>query len=117
MCENKINNIEDIIQNIQNEPEETEKMIFFCDPILVNLKEVENLTLNKQEFNRGLKDSSYISGFYTGLINVGFDHEYAINLILTKMHSDMNIEMAKINANSNVEVSKNTPMVLEKQQV
>lgn len=106
-------------KNEQNELQELEQkiLIMFAEPVLVDRKNIEDLTFDRVDFNKGLKDSSYISGFYTGLVNSGWDQECAMNYLMAKLSHEIGLEIAKINASSNIEVSKNTPMVLEKQNV
>jgi hypothetical protein len=105
-----------LINDFKSEPE-YEQLTMFCEPIYINTENVEELELDKDEFNKGLKESSYIAGFVTGLINSGWDLDSSINYLFAKLNSSMNIDISNINAKANIETSKNQNIVIEKQQI
>jgi len=85
-------------------------VMMFFEPLEVstdNLAEDVNIQFDKDEFVRGLKDSSYFAGMYTGLINVGFSMEDSVALIFNRMNIENNISVSKISADSSIEVSRN----------
>jgi len=95
----------------------TSEVILFFEPLEIsneNLVEDSNIQLDSDEFKRGLKDSSYLSGFYTGLINSGISMDDSITLILNKMNVDHSVQITNINANSSIEASKNATILKEK---
>jgi len=84
-------------------------MVIFCEPLFIsteNLAEDVGIQFDKTEFVRGLKDSSYFAGMYTGLINAGFSVEDSVATIFNKMNIENNIKVSEISANSSIEVSK-----------
>ena len=92
-------------------------MILFFEPLEINtsnLSENTNIQLDKNEFMRGLKDSSYVSGIYTGLLNSGISVEDAVEIVIGKLNIEHSLEVAKINANASIESSKNALMIKEK---
>jgi hypothetical protein len=108
----------DINQNSQNIQEpEYEQLTMFCEPIYLDTENVEDLQLDKIEFEKGLKEVSYLSGMVTGLINIGIPLEEAINYLYARLNSDMNIKIAEINCKASIESSKNTSIIMDKQQV
>jgi len=119
MCDNcKDNNLESTELPETESPLSSEQdLIIFCEPIMISTENIENDTtiqLDKDEFNRGLKDASYFSGMYTGLINSGMSMEDSVALIFNFMNINHNIETTKITAKANIEVSKNSLTLKEK---
>lgn len=103
---------------IASTPSSDSDVIMFFDPLDIgtdNLAEDINIQLDRDEFIKGLKDVSRVCGMYTGLLNAGWSLEDSVAYIFNKMNVDHNIEVAKINANSNVEVSKNASMIKDKE--
>jgi len=95
----------------------TSEVILFFEPLEIttdNLTEDNNIQLDSDEFKKGLKDSSYYSGFYTGLINSGISMDDSITLILNKMNVDHSVQITNINANASIEASKNATILKEK---
>jgi len=97
-------------------PSSDSDVIMFCEPLLISTDNLaENVQLDKDEFIRGLKDSSYFAGMYTGLINSGMSMEDTVALIFNFMNVNHNIKTTEISANANIEVSKNVAMSKEKE--
>jgi len=92
------------------------EQIFYCEPFILDTDNLEDdsVQLDKDEFVRGLKDASHACGMYTALINSGFSVEDAVSYVFNFMNVSHNIETAKINANSSIEVSKNVAISKEK---
>ena len=90
------------------------ELVMFFDPLEIsteNLAEDVNIQFNKSEFIKGLTDSSYFAGLYTGLMNSAFSQEDAIALIFNKMNIENNIRVSEISANASIEVSKHVANV------
>ena len=97
-------------------PSSDSDVIMFCEPLLISTDNLaEDIQLDKDEFIRGLKDASYFSGMYTGLINSGMSMEDTVALIFNFMNVNHNIKTTEISANANIEVSKNVAMSKEKE--
>ena len=83
--------------------------ITYFDPLEIstdNLAEDVNIQYNKDEFIRGLKDSSYACGMYTGLLNSSWSTEDAVSYVFNRMNIENNIRISEISANASIEVSK-----------
>lgn len=87
----------------------------FNDLLINNIIEIDKSNLKKlnyniSEFQKGIDSMSDICGKITALVNTGVSPDAALNYIteitINKEASDMNIEISKINANSNIEASK-----------
>lgn len=96
---------------------ECEQLTIFCEPIFINTENVGELQFDKEEFNKGLLEASYIAGVFTGLINCGFDHDSATNYLFAKLNCEMNIKISKNNTNAQIEASKNQSFLVEKTQI
>jgi hypothetical protein len=66
------------------------------------------------EFDRGIKEASYIAGVVTALLNAGVTEGFALDYILNKETIKHNLETAKINKDMHVEISKNHKAAEEK---
>jgi len=66
------------------------------------------------EFYKGIKDASYLSGHITALLNAGLTEGFVLDYLLNQMNVKHNLEVAKINANMNIEMSKHAKATQEK---
>jgi len=71
-------------------------------PFLMELEDYD-----VEEFKRGIHESSYLAGKITAILNAGFSESSALDLILSMETVKHNIEVAKLNKEMNVEMSKN----------
>lgn len=69
---------------------------------------------DEDEFHRGIHDSSYLSGVITALLNTGVTEDFVINYLLNDETIKHNIEVAKINKETNIEVAKQQKVTQEK---
>jgi hypothetical protein len=97
--------------------ETAEDIITFYDPLNIPIDNLSESEYDKEQFKRGLSDSSYQAGIFTGLINAGIGYRDAIDYIFTKMSFDMNIKVAEINGKATIEAAKNSTVAIEKQQI
>lgn len=74
--------------------------------------EVEQYDLD--EFDRGIKETSYIAGKITALFNAGLSEGSVLEYLLSTESINHNIKVAKINKEMNVEMSKNHKATQEK---
>ena len=70
-----------------------------------------------EEFKRGVKETSYISGVITALFNAGFSEASVLDFILNKETIKHNLETAKINKDMSIEISKNQRIMAEKNEL
>jgi hypothetical protein len=94
--------------------EQFQEETYVTSPVELEMSDVEFLDINQNEFAKGINEASYISGYYTALVNSGMSLEFAQNYLLNVLACNMSIEIAKINAQSNVDVSKHQQIVMEK---
>lgn len=126
MCDNcnkniEIDETEDIeltseqLEGILGQTKDSETPIYYTEPILFDTENLIDVSkFDKEEFIKGIKEASYTAGFYTALVNSGMSNIDAMNFILSKNSFDTNIQMNKVNAESNIEVSKNQSIMIEK---
>lgn len=69
---------------------------------------------DEKEFQKGIDDTSYIAGVITALLNTGVDQGFVLDYLLNKETVKHNLEVAKINKDMNVEMSKFTKAVQDK---
>lgn len=67
-----------------------------------------------EQFDKGIKDTSYLAGQITALLNAGLSEGTVLDLLLSKDTIAHNIEIAKINKEMNLEVSKNAKAASDK---
>jgi len=95
---------------------ESDTPMILCDPLSISTENLaEDLEFDALEFKRGLRDSSYFSGMYTGYINAGIPVEDCISLIIGQLNLEMNVKLSEITAETNIEVSKIKSIEVEKQ--
>lgn len=88
--------------------------ITYVEPLLLDTTNLgEDISYDKETFNKGLKDGSYLAGLYTALINSGMSNIDAINTLQLQMSADMNIKLTESNNIANIEASKNTSLKME----
>jgi hypothetical protein len=68
---------------------------------------IKNSGLCEEKFKKGLEDMSYEAGRISTLLKVGISTSDAIAYILTEKTMINNIDVAKINQTTSIEVSKN----------
>jgi hypothetical protein len=78
-------------------------------PIELDLDEFD-----AEDFQRGIKDTSYIAGVITAFLNTGVSESFVLDYLLSKDSIDHNIKVAEINKSMNVEMSKNAKLAQEK---
>lgn len=66
------------------------------------------------EFHKGIHEGSYLAGYITSLLNVGVSESFVLDLLMNKETIKHNIEVAKINKEMNIEMSKNQKATQEK---
>lgn len=104
--------VEGVLESIETTDADTP--IYYTDPLLVESDALDGVGFDKEEFQRGLKDSSYYAGMYSGYLSVGMSNIDAYALVISDLQKKMSIETSQINANATIEASKNQMAVLEK---
>jgi hypothetical protein len=67
-----------------------------------------------KEFQRGIHEISYVCGQITALFNAGLSESSVLDYLLSTQTIKHNIDVAKINKEMNVEMSKNQKATQEK---
>ena len=103
--------------SLSTSPTQSSDVILFFEPLEINTSNLAENTiqLDNEEFMRGLKDSSYVCGMYTGLLNSGISVEDAIEIVIGKLNIEHSLEVVKINASASIECSKYATLVKEKE--
>jgi hypothetical protein len=66
------------------------------------------------EFHKGLKDTSYLAGVITAMLNAGVDQGFVLDYLLNKETIKHNIKAAEVNKEMNIEISKNAKTASDK---
>lgn len=72
---------------------------------------------HQEEFRRGIKDASWIAGFYTTCKNAGMYGSDIVNILINRETIAHNLEANEITSKMNIEISKNQAINLEKNQL
>jgi hypothetical protein len=67
-----------------------------------------------KEFQRGIHETSYVCGQITALFNAGLSESSVLDYLLSTQTIKHNIDVAKLNKETNIEVSKNQKASQEK---
>ncbi len=115
MCEACKN--EEIHETEQNEVELENRDIecMFFEPLQISTDSLVDIEgYNSEEFQKGIKKASEECGIFTAYLGVGMTNVQAYELILTKLSLEHAQEIAKMNNNTAIEVSKNQSIILDK---
>jgi hypothetical protein len=66
-----------------------------------------------KQFYQGIKDTSHIAGVITALLNAGVSESFVLDYLLSKDTIAHNLEVARINKETNVEVAKHAKLKQE----
>jgi hypothetical protein len=69
------------------------------------------------KFNDGISEYSFLAGAITALANAGIHPSEALGFIINRETAEHNLKIANINKEMNIEVSKNTQINIEKNQM
>lgn len=104
------------VQLTEIQTTESDSPLILCDPMAISTDNLaEDIEFDVAEFKRGLKDSSYFAGMYTGYINAGIPVDDCVSLMIGKLNLEMNVQLSEITAKTNIEVSKYKSIEVEKQ--
>jgi hypothetical protein len=76
--------------------------------------EIELEQYDLEGFDKGIKDTSYTVGVITALFNAGFSESSVLDYLLSTETIKHNLEVAKINKETSIEMSKNQKAAQEK---
>lgn len=84
------------------------------DPIMIGTDNLDEVCFNKNEFQRGLDEISYVCGMLTGLMNIGLNSVDALNYLVNIKVLENNIKVSEINKEASIDVAKETSLQIEK---
>lgn len=121
MCDKCENNKPELelateLSELKSSPPSLDEPFLFAPPLEISTENLaEDIEFDADDFHRGLKDASYTCGMYTALVNAGIPLEDAMAFIFNDMSMRMNIKIAEITANANIESSKNVSIMKDKE--
>lgn len=83
----------------------------------IDLDNVNGSSLDKKQFKNGIESVSYICGQYSALRGVGVDGSSCVDIIVSLLSSEHNIEMQRMTCDNNIEISKIQQVQMEKAQL
>lgn len=113
MEDKNINANLDKCENEESVPEER----VYSNPVFLDSDNVENKQFDSDNFQKGVEDFSYYAGAFSTLVSSGLSNVEAMELIITKISSDMNIKMTEISSKATIESAKNQSELIEKTQI
>lgn len=90
-------------------PKNESESVYFANPYIVGWG-----LYNKEAFKKGINNVSEICGMYSAFISDGMSVDDAMALIINMQNINMNIELAKINKETQIEVAKNQVILNDK---
>jgi hypothetical protein len=76
--------------------------------------EIDLSDYDVEEFKRGIKETSYLAGVITAILNTGVSESFVLDYLLSKETIAHNLKTAEINKEMNIEISKNHKAAAEK---
>lgn len=123
MCEEKKElelNEEDAIENLPKEQliELVYNLLYQKDKeIQIGTDELETVSIDKNEFKKGVKSVSSICGSLSALMSIGVDLQSAIELVLNERNISYNLESLEISNKSNERVANIQNIKVEQNQI
>lgn len=90
-------------------PEGFEMQEYMFDPISMGIEDYD-----QDEFTKGIKNGSYVAGLITALKNTGLTFEQCMDYVLNEQTIKFNLEVTKMNTEMNIEMSKNQAIQVDK---
>lgn len=78
---------------------------------VISKENIEGVEYDKKEFQKGLKDISYVCGMITGLMNIGVRAVDALNYVINEHTFDNSIEINKLL--NELELNKTKVLMIE----
>lgn len=85
--------------------------------IQIGTDELETISIDKNEFKKGVKSVSSICGSLSALMSVGVDLQSAIELVLNERNISYNLESLEISNKSNERVANIQNIKVEQNQI
>ena len=125
-CENNINENEELEQeNMSLEDMDKEQLLDIVYSLLeqkdkeidINVDDLNDITIDKSEFKKGIKQYSAIAGAFTVLNSVGYPKDLIHEMILNDRTISHNQQLQQMNNESSKEIAKIQEVKIEQSQI
>ena len=125
-CENNINKNEELEQeNMSLEDMDKEQLLDIVYSLLeqkdkeidINVDNLDGITIDKNEFKKGIKQYSAIAGAFTVLNSVGYPKDLIHEFLINRETIDYQLSLNKQTCESNKEIAKITQVKIEQAQI
>lgn len=125
-CENNINKNEELEQeNMSLEDMDKEQLLDIVYSLLeqkdkeidINVDNLDGITIDKNEFKKGIKQYSAIAGAFTVLNSVGYPKDLIHEMILNDRTISHNQQLQQMNNESSEKIAKIQEVKIEQAQI
>ena len=125
-CENNINKNEELEQeNMSLEDMDKEQLLDIVYSLLeqkdkeidINVDNLDGITIDKNEFKKGIKQYSAIAGAFTVLNSVGYPKDLIHEMILNDRTISHNQQLQQMNNESSEKIAKIQEVKMEQAQI
>ena len=125
-CENNINKNEELEQeNMSLEDMDKEQLLDIVYSLLeqkdkeidINVDNLDGITIDKNEFKKGIKQYSAIAGAFTVLNSVGYPKDLIHEMILNDRTIQHNKQLQQMNNESSEKIAKIQEVKIEQSQI
>ena len=125
-CENNINKNEELEQeNVSLEDMDKEQLLDIVYSLLeqkekeidINVDNLDDITIDKSEFKKGIKQYSSIAGAFTVLNSVGYPKDLIHEMILNDKTIQHNQQLQQMNNESSEKIAKIQEVKIEQTQI
>ena len=125
-CENNINKNEELEQeNMSLEDMDKEQLLDIVYSLLeqkdkeidINVDNLDGITIDKNEFKKGIKQYSAIAGAFSALNSVGYPKDLIHEFLINRETIDYQLSLNKQTCESNEKQAKITQVKLEQAQI
>ena len=125
-CENNINKNEELEQeNMSLEDMDKEQLLDIVYSLLeqkdkeidINVDNLDGITIDKNEFKKGIKQYSAIAGAFTVLNSVGYPKDLIHEMILNERTIYHNQQLQQMNNESSEKIAKIQEVKIEQSQI
>ena len=125
-CENNINKNEELEQeNMSLEDMDKEQLLDIVYSLLeqkdkeidINVDNLDGITIDKNEFKKGIKQYSAIAGAFTVLNSVGYPKDLIHEMILNDRTISHNQQLQQMNNESSEKIAKIQEVKIEQSQI
>ena len=125
-CENNINKNEELEQeNVSLEDLSKDELLDVCYSLLeqkdkeidINVDDLNDITIDKSEFKKGIKQYSSIAGAFTVLNSVGYPKDLIHEFLINRETVEFQLALNEQTCESNEKQAKITQVKLEQSQI